>query len=214
MRTLRALWIRLGGLFGARRAHHEIAAELESHLQMHIEDNLRAGMTREEARRRALIQLGGMEQTQQTMRERNTLPWFEYLLQDLRFALRQLRKSPGFTAVVVITLALGIGVNTALFSIVNTVLLHPIALPHPEELVAVDAAKPNFETGSVSYPNFRDWQRDNRSFTALAIFRSQRFSPHRHRRQRTRPRQLRILRYFLCARRRPGSGQALCSRRG
>jgi predicted permease len=175
MRTLRAMWIRLGGLFGARRAHHEIAAELESHLQMHIEDNLRAGMTREEARRRALIQLGGMEQTQQTMRERNTLPWFEYLLQDLRFALRQLRKSPGFTAVVVITLALGIGVNTALFSIVNTVLLHPIALPHPEELVAVDAAKPNFETGSVSYPNFRDWQRDNRSFTALAIFRSRGF---------------------------------------
>ena len=105
------------------------------------------------------------------MRERNTLPWFEYLLQDLRFALRQLRKAPGFTTVVIITLALGIGVNTALFSIVNTVLLHPIALPRPGELVAVDAAKPNFETGSISYPNFRDWQRDNHSFTALAIFR-------------------------------------------
>ena len=110
------------------------------------------------------------------MRERNTLPWFEYLLQDLRFALRQLRKSPGFTTVVIITLALGIGVNTALFSIVNTVLLHPIALPRPGELVAVDAAKPNFETGSISYPNFRDWQRDNRSFTALAIFRHPAFS--------------------------------------
>jgi predicted permease len=171
MRPLRALWIRLGGLFGARRANSEIAAELESHLLMHMEDNLRAGMTPEEARRRALIQLGGMEQTQQTMRERNTLPWFEYLLQDLRFALRQLRKSPGFTTVVIITLALGIGVNTALFSIVNTVLLHPIASPRPEELVAVDAAKPNFETGSISYPNFRDWQRNNHSFTALAIFR-------------------------------------------
>jgi predicted permease len=171
MRTLRALWIRLGGLFGVRRANHEIAAELESHLQMHIEDNLRDGMTSEEARRQALIQLGGMEQVQQTMRERNTLPWFEYLLQDLRFALRQLRKSPGFTAVVIITLALGIGVNTALFSIVNTVLLHPIALPRPGELVTVDAAKPNFPYGSISYPNFRDWQRDNRSFSALAIYR-------------------------------------------
>jgi predicted permease len=112
-----------------------------------------------------------MEQTQQAWRERSTLPWFEYLMQDLRFAVRQLRKSPGFTAVVIITLALGIGVNTALFSIVNTVLLHPIALPRPSELVAVDAAKPNFATGSISYPNFRDWQRDNRSFSALAVFR-------------------------------------------
>ena len=171
MRALRALWIRLGGLFGTRRANKDFTAELESHLQMHIEDNLRAGMTPEEARRQALIRLGGMEQTQLTMRERNTLPWFEYFMQDLRFALRQLRKSPGFTLVVVITLALGIGVNTALFSIVNTVLLHPIALPHPGELVAVDASKPNFQRGSISYPNFRDWQRDNRSFTALAIFR-------------------------------------------
>jgi hypothetical protein len=171
MRALRAFWLRLCGLFGVRAPSDEIAAELDSHLQMHIDDNLRAGMSPAEARRQALIQLGGMEQTQQTMRERNTLPWAETLGQDLRFTLRQLRKSPGFTAVVIITLALGIGVNTALFSIVNTVLLHPIALPNPGELVAVDASKPNFERGSISYPNFRDWQRDNRSFAAFAIFR-------------------------------------------
>jgi predicted permease len=171
MGGLRALLIRLRGLFGVRATSDEIAAELDSHLQMHIDDNLRAGMSPTEARRQALIQLGGMEQTQQTLRERNTLPWAETLGQDLRFALRQLRKSPGFTAVVIVTLALGIGVNTALFSIVNTVLLHPIALPHPGELVAVDASKPNFERGSISYLNFRDWQRDNRSFAAFAIFR-------------------------------------------
>ncbi len=170
-RCLRALWFRLRGLSPARPANDEIAAELESHLQLHIDDNLRVGMTPQEARRHALLQLGGLEQTQQTVRERSTLPWFEYLLQDLRFALRQLRKSPGFTAVVIVTLALGIGVNTALFSIVNTVLLHPIAQPHPDELVAVDASKPNFEHGSISYPNFRDWQRDNRSFSDLAIYR-------------------------------------------
>ena len=170
-RRLRALRIRLRGLFGARPANDEIAAELESHLQMHIDDNLRAGMTPEEARRQALISLGGVEQTQQAVRERSTLPWAETLGQDLRFALRQLRKSPGFTAVVIVTLALGIGVNTALFSIVNTVLLHPIALPHPGELVTVSASKPNFQTGSISYPNFRDWQRDNRSLSALAIYR-------------------------------------------
>ncbi len=171
MRRLRALWMRIRGLSGTRARNEEISAELESHLQMHIDDNLRAGMPPEEARRQALIALGGIEQTQQAVRERSTLPWAETLAQDLRFAVRQLRKSPGFTAVVVITLALGIGVNTALFSIVNTVLLHPIALPRPGELVAVDASKPNFETGSISYPNFRDWQRDNRSFSDLAIYR-------------------------------------------
>jgi predicted permease len=171
MRTLRAFWMRLRGLFGARRAASDIAAELDSHLQLHIDDHLRSGLSPEEARRQALIQLGGLEQTRQAMRDRNTLPWFEYLIQDLRFALRQLRKSPGFAVVVIMTLALGIGVNTALFSIIDTVLLHPIALPHPGELVAVDAAKPNFEHGSISWPNFRDWQRDNRSFSGMAIFR-------------------------------------------
>jgi len=169
-RALRAFFLRLRGLFGNRPGDADISAELDSHLQLHIDDHLRAGMSPEEARRQALIHLGGLEQTRQAMRERTTLPGAETLSQDLRFALRQLRKAPGFTAVVIVTLALGIGVNTALFSIVNTVLLHPIDLPHPDELVAVDAAKPNFEHGSISWPNFRDWQRDNRSFSNLAIY--------------------------------------------
>lgn len=170
MRALRAFWMRLRGFFGSSRRAAEIAAELESHLQFHIEDNLRAGMSPEEARRQAIIRLGGMEQTAQSCRERSTLPWLETVGQDLRFAVRQLKKSPGFTLVVIVTLALGIGVNTALFSIVNTVLLHPISLPHPAELVAVDASKPNFPYGSISWPNFRDWSRDNRSFSGLAIY--------------------------------------------
>ena len=167
-RALRAFGIRVRGLFGSR-PNDAIAAELESHLQLHIDDNLRAGMTPGEARRRAIIRLGGFEQTRQVLLERSTLPWIETLAQDLRFALRQLRRTPGFTVVVIITLALGIGVNTALFSIINTVLLHPIALPRPGELLAVDASKPNFKYGSISYPNFRDWQRDNRTLD-LAVY--------------------------------------------
>ncbi len=176
MRTLRAFWIRLHGVFAQEDADAEFAAELESHLQMHIEDNLRAGMTPKEARRQAAIKLGGIEQTRQVYRERQTLPWLETLGQDLRFGLRMLHKSPGFTAIAIVTLALGIGANTAIFSIVNGVLLNPLPFPHPEQLVVLHASKPNFEFGSVSYPNFQDWRRDNQTFSSMAVSRGYFFS--------------------------------------
>ncbi len=96
------------------------------------------------------------------------------LWQDVRYALRMLGKNPGFTAVAVLTLALGIGANTALFSVVNGVLLNPFPYPHPEELVTLRESKPNFATGSISYPNFLDWQKDNRTFSSMAILRGNR----------------------------------------
>ncbi len=98
------------------------------------------------------------------------------LLQDLRYALRQLGRSRGFTAVAVLTLALGIGVNSALFSVINGVLINPLPFPHPDQLVAIHENKPNFEGGSISYPNFRDWQKDNHSFSAIAVARTASFS--------------------------------------
>lgn len=100
----------------------------------------------------------------------------ETLLQDIRFAVRQLRKNPGFTVVAVVTLALGIGINTVIFSTVNGVLLSPLPFPHPDQIVTLHENKPNFEGGSLSYPNFRDWQKDNHTFSSMAIARSYAFS--------------------------------------
>ncbi len=137
MRMLRGWLRRLGGLFDKPRRDRDLDEELESHLQLHMEDGLREGLTPAEARRRAMVQLGGIEATKEACRDQRGLPWLESLGRDARYASRQLRKSPGFTAVAVLTLALGIGANTSLFTAINTVLLKPLPAQEADRLVYV-----------------------------------------------------------------------------
>src|ERR1700694_973067 len=170
MRQLRALLMRLGGFFRKREGDQDIAAELESHLQMHVEDNLRRGMSAQEARREALMKLGGVAQTEESYRERRGVPMIETLLQDLRFALRMLRRNPGFTAVAVLTLALGIGASTAIFSVVDAVLLRSLPYANPQQIVRVWEQAPDGHRMNLADANFEDFERQNTTFASLAEY--------------------------------------------
>src|SRR5258705_13877075 len=168
MRALRAWLLRLAAMF-RRSSDEELAAEIESHVQLHIEDGLRRGMTAQEARREALMKLGGVTQTQESYRQRRGLPVLETFLKDLRFAARMLRKNPGFTAVAVLVMALGTGANTAMFSVVNAVLLKPLAFSDPDRVVSLSSLwKRRGGHGEGSAPAFRDWRDQSTAFSSLA----------------------------------------------
>ncbi len=173
---LRDLAFRARALFRRNAVERELDEELDFHLEKQVETFIAAGQSRREAIRRARLVLGGPHQIKEECRDARGVGLVEDLAKDLRYGLRRLRKSPGFTAIALVTLALGIGVNTALFSVVSGVLLSPLPYSRPDELVTLHARKPEWGTGSISFPNFRDWRKEQRSFTAIAIQRSNDFS--------------------------------------
>jgi macrolide transport system ATP-binding/permease protein len=173
LRRTRALLSRVRYTFAGTRQHDEeqsFADELESHLQLHIDEKLRQGMHYEEARREAILALGGVEMTRQIYRERSTLPFADDLMQDLRFAFRQLRRSPGFTVTAILMLSLGIGASVAMFAFVDAALLKPLPYHDPSRLAAVTESVKLMGRANLSYPDYLDWKRRNTVFSSLDIY--------------------------------------------
>ena len=169
LRRLSSLW---RNIFDKERVERDLSDELRAYLEFLIEEKIREGFGPEEARRAALIELGGVEQVKERVREVRMGHQLETVWQDLRYGLRTLLKNPGFTLVAVLTLSLGIGANTAIFSVVNAVLLRPLPFAEPERLVWLWDTQPQLPTAPASLPDFLDWKAQNQSFEHLAAFQS------------------------------------------
>jgi len=176
MAWLRVLVLKFAGLFRKARLEERLDEEVRAHLEMLTEENLRKGMDPEEARYAALRQFGNVSRMKEECRDRWSIRIINELVQDLRYGLRQLRRNPGFTTVAVLTLALGIGANTAIFSVLNAVVLRPLPFPDPGRLVSVLSSVQHTHGSAASYPDFLDWQTQNDVFEGMAAYRQADFT--------------------------------------
>ncbi len=160
MRCLRRFFVRLSNFATGRRADQRIREEMAEHLALQTEENLRAGMSPAEARRQAALKLGAAQAIRESHHAEYSLPFFEHLAQDLRYAVRMLVRSPGFSLIAIATMALGIGATTAIYSIVDATLLHPLPYRNPGELVQIEANLPGVGSHDVGFsiPELRDLQ--------------------------------------------------------
>jgi predicted permease len=170
MRTIRAWFHRLWSMPSQRVQDQQFAEELESHLQMHIADNLRDGMSPEQARREALLKLGGVASTTQAYRDQSALPFVETLWQDLRYTVRQLRKNPGFAATALLVLTLGIGATVAIFSFVDAALIKPLPYRDPSRLVTIFGSIPLGSRFHLSFPDYYDLKKQNKVFSSFEVY--------------------------------------------
>ena len=176
MNLLSQLKSRFVALFRKRELDADMDDEMRSHIAMRTQQNIESGMNPEEARFAALRQFGWTESIKETCREQRGVTWLENLAQDIRYGARQLRKNPGFTAVAVGTLALGIGANTALFSIINSVVLRPLPYPDSQRLVWLAERWMGVDKTSISYPNFVDWREQQTVFDRLGVYRARSYN--------------------------------------
>ena len=155
MQFLRAMLARITATFTRNGLDDDMRAEMESHLEMEVAENVRRGMRPDEARRQALLVAGGVTQATEAVRDQRGLPWLESIGADVRYAFRSLRHSPAFAVVVIVTLALGIGANTAIFSVVHGLLLHPLPYSEPDRLLFVEGIL------AGPFTLLDDWKREN-----------------------------------------------------
>jgi predicted permease len=163
-------------VFSQQRSDRELDDEVRAYVEALTEEKMRQGRTPEEARRAARIELGGIEQVKEEVREVRAGAWLDSLLQDLRYGARMLRKNPGFTAITVLTLALGIGANTAIFSVVNAVLLRPLPYTNPQQLIMIKESSQRVGVHSLSYPDFLDWRTQSRTVAQMALLNNRAFN--------------------------------------
>ena len=167
---LRRFLAKFRGLFRNAQAENDLEREINAHLGLLEEDFLGKGMSEEEARRAARRAYGGVEQTKQLHRDERSLLWLEQLRQDIRYAFRQLGKSPGFALVAIITFALGIGANTAIFSFADLIIRRPISLPGLGRLVSIEEQTPTSDDKGISPANYLDLEEANHAFEHLAAY--------------------------------------------
>ena len=159
-----------------KRMMEDLDQDIREHIEMETQDNIERGMSPVEARYAAVRKFGNVTRVKEETRAVWSFIWLEQLGQDIRYALRMLGKSPGFAAIAILTLALGVGANTSLFSVVNGVLLNPLPYPHSNQVVTAANWFPGYGEGSISYPDFLDWVRLNHTFSSLAAYRENSFN--------------------------------------
>lgn len=157
-------------MFRRRRSTDDFAEEIQSHLALEAEELQSEGLSEDDARRRAKVEFGNVQRAQERFYLRGRVAWFDDLLHDIKFAVRQLTKSRGFTSVAILVLALGIGTSVAIFAFVNAALLEPLPYANPDRIMSVNESDTELPGWPLSYPDFLDWQAQNKSFSSLDIY--------------------------------------------
>ena len=157
-------------MFRRRRSADDFAEEIRSHLHLEADDLEGEGLNANEARRRARVEFGSVRAAQERFYLKDRVEWFDNLMRDLKFAIRQMVKNPGFAFTAILVLALGIGASVSIFAFVNAALLEPLPYSHPSRLMSVSESDPAYPVWPLSYPDFLDWQRLNKSLSSLDIY--------------------------------------------